>query len=1109
MSEPEPDIADTAGPAKPQRRVRHLHGPRFYVRMAVLLGVLLPLVFAGVAGFMMLGREVTAPSWITNRVESNAAAFLGGGSVEFGAITLTVSRDLHPTIALTNAVLRDADAAVIARVPRMDVQISPRGLLLRREILVQKVHLTGAQLALRRAADGSVGLAFETGGALVRQAPTVAGLLDEINSTLERPGLEALVEVSADGVIVNFEDARAQQRWTVDGGTALLDLRGGRTRLRGDLSVLSGRPYVTSMVVNYDSDRAQGGARMGLTVENAVAADLATQVPALNWLAALDAPLSASVRAEILADGTLGRVNAALKIGEGAVQPTPETPPIPFSAAKTYLTYDPRTAEVSFDRVEVDSAWGSLAADGRAFLRDLRNGLPETLIAQLNLTNISLNPDRLFEVPRVFDRAAIDFRLRLDPFQVDVGLFSATDGDQTVRGDGRVQATAAGWDVSVNARADTLSSDWILTNWPRSIRATTRDWFANNLIGATYNNFAFGARFRPDAPPVVAGSLEFADATVRFMNALPPIEGGAGFLSLQDGGMVVALDQGRVTAPQGGALDLAGSVFAIPDIRIRQAPAQVNLAIDGPIEAALSVLDLPPFEYMSKAGLPVDLAQGRTHLTGQINLPLKPMVPPDEIAFDFAATLSDVSSTRLVPGRVLSADNLDVQVGKAGMAISGDMRLDRTAVTGRWSRAFGPDTAGTAVFDGSLAITPQVLADFGVALPEGMVGGRGQGTIAIAFQPDGPARFTFGSDLVGLGLSLPQVSWSKPAEQSGALSLTGVLTQPPTIEALTLEAGTLSLAGDVTLIEGGGFERARFNTARLGGWFDGAVDIVGRGAGTPVGIVVRGGTLDLRQATFGPTSGNSTQGGPITVALDQLQISEGLALAGLRGDFGSAGGFSGNFTAKLNGATALTGTVAPSDGQTAVRIRSDDAGGILRSANLMQNANGGGLELILLPTGATGNYDGQLTMTDLRVRDAPALASLLDAISVVGLLQQMDGQGMAFSNVDARFRLTPEQVIVTSSSAVGPGLGISMDGVYTLASKVMDFQGVVSPLYLINGIGSVLTRQGEGLLGFNYTLGGTADDVRVAVNPLSIFTPGMFREIFRRPPPNPDAAQGQ
>ena len=92
-------------------------------------------------------------------------------------------------------------------------------------------------------------------------------------------------------------------------------------------------------------------------------------------------------------------------------------------------------------------------------------------------------------------------------------------------------------------------------------------------------------------------------------------------------------------------------------------------------------------------------------------------------------------------------------------------------------------------------------------------------------------------------------------------------------------------------------------------------------------------------------------------------------------------------------------------------------------------------------------------------------------------------------------------MILTQSSAVGPGLGISLDGIYTLASKQINFQGVVSPFYLLNGIGAFLTRKGEGLIGFNFNLTGAAAAPVVSVNPLSAFTPGMFREIFRRAPP--------
>ncbi len=167
------------------------------------------------------------------------------------------------------------------------------------------------------------------------------------------------------------------------------------------------------------------------------------------------------------------------------------------------------------------------------------------------------------------------------------------------------------------------------------------------------------------------------------------------------------------------------------------------------------------------------------------------------------------------------------------------------------------------------------------------------------------------------------------------------------------------------------------------------------------------------------------------------------------------------------------------------------------------------MSLTLVPAGEAGNFDGTMRVTGTRVNDVPALAELLNAVSVVGLLEQLGGQGIHFREVDAKFRLTPSQIILTSSSAIGPSMGLSMDGLYAVESGTLNMQGVISPVYLINGIGSVLTRKGEGVIGFSYRLTGDAKDPQVAVNPLSVLAPGMFREVFRTPGPVLEGEDGE
>jgi hypothetical protein len=354
------------------------------------------------------------------------------------------------------------------------------------------------------------------------------------------------------------------------------------------------------------------------------------------------------------------------------------------------------------------------------------------------------------------------------------------------------------------------------------------------------------------------------------------------------------------------------------------------------------------------------------------------------------------------------------------------------------------------------------------------------------------------------------LGWSKSANQAGSLKLTASLGNAVTVDSLRLDAPGLKASGKITTTAAGGLDRATFSRVQVGNWLDAPVTLVGRGKNQAPAIEVTSGTLDLRRAEFGAGGSGSggDAGGPMRIRLDKLQITDTLALRNMRGDFTTKSGLDGAFTGALNGATQVSGRVIPQNGRSAVRITSKDAGGIFASAGLLKQARGGTLALTLLPVGKDGAFDGKLNVKNTRVKDAPAIAALLNALSIVGLLEQMGGSGIHFNEVEAAFRLTPSTMTLTQASAVGPSMGISMDGVYAVDNGTLNMQGVISPIYLLNGIGSILTRKGEGLIGFNYSLTGDATNPKVRVNPLSALTPGMFRDIFRAPAPKLPAASG-
>lgn len=122
----------------------------------------------------------------------------------------------------------------------------------------------------------------------------------------------------------------------------------------------------------------------------------------------------------------------------------------------------------------------------------------------------------------------------------------------------------------------------------------------------------------------------------------------------------------------------------------------------------------------------------------------------------------------------------------------------------------------------------------------------------------------------------------------------------------------------------------------------------------------------------------------------------------------------------------------------------------------------------------------------------------------------MAGAGIQFASIDGRFRVDPDKVTVYEGSAVGPSMGLSVDGTVDTEQRTLNLRGVISPVYLLNVIGSVIsTRKGEGLVGFNYTLTGSMTSPQVWVNPLSGLAPGFLRDFLREPAPKAPPVPGQ
>lgn len=1087
------DIAQPpeAGSPAPRRR------SRFGIWM--LLSLALIVAVTGIAVLSLTGRSLPVPRWASEQIEARLNASIVPAELSIGGAELMFARDALPRVRFTGVRLSDGQGRPVVAVPELRVRFEARPLL-EGKLVVRRVAMVGAEVTVRRDAGGDFDLALGEAVAPVSADASPAEVLAQIDAAFASRALAPVDTLTVEDLRLSYEDGRAGRSWQVSGGLLTIDQDPREISARLFFSLTSDLGQPSEVAMGFELEKGTREARMSANFSDMPSVDIATQSPALAFLTVVDAPISGAVRSGIRGDGTLAPLSAALEIGAGALSPDPGAAPIRFDQGKAYFSYDPGRGRITFDQIAVGTEALSLEAEGHAYLRDEVAGWPSALVTQMRLRRVALTPKGVFEDPAVFTAGAVDLKIGLDPFEVVIGQAVLSDAAGVdYRGSGRVRADAEGWQVAVDATLDQISESRLLAMWPVDVVPNTRAWVQDNVQGGVIFDVKAALRLASDRAPVAALSYEFRDATVRFMRAMPPIEGGYGYSAINGNSFTMVLDRGSVSAPDGGQIEAGGSVMRVPDISRPNPPAEITLKTDSTVQAVLSLLDLPPLQIMSRAGQPTGLAQGRAKLTAQIGLELKRDVTTDEVAYTVTGQLLDIRSEALVKDRVLAAEVLDIAADPETLTISGRATLDGVGVQGVWSQPLGQGEGGVSRFEGQVELSALAVERFNIGLPEGAVTGKGLGDIALELSRASPVAFELSSDLNRVGLRLDGIGWRKPANATGRLEVAGILGAPPVISRLELEAsGLTATGGRVTVTPEGGLQTARFARVRLGGWLDAPVTLKGRGVGAEPAVEIAGGTVDLRRM---PDRMGGNGGGPVELALDRLVVSDGITLVGLRGSLTPVGGLNGSLTGTVAGGAPVRITLAPSGAGTGLRVRSDNAGGVLRGAGVFEKSNGGQMDLILTPRGAPGDYDGQLGIKNLRVTGAGALAELLNAISVVGLIEMMDGQGLSFGDVQAEFRLTRQALEIKSGSAIGPSMGISMAGLYTFENNRIHMQGVVSPLYMFNAIGALISRRGEGLFGFNYSLTGDAKDPKVRVNPLSILTPGMFREIFRRPPP--------
>jgi hypothetical protein len=1074
--------------------------------MAVLMtSIIITVLGVGIVAAILHRGPLSIPQ-VSTFVQTRLNKQLTDQSISVGSFALMSGADgVGNMIRLLDVSIFDQLGKELLVVPEMRTKFSLLELL-KGNVAPDRISIIGSALSLERDENGMISMFGN--GAELGAGPNILAILDGLSQTQV---LRSLEHIDLTNVTVMYNDLLAGQSWILDDSKLSItrkdDVFSGRAELALAEST-SAQETKLKMVLNADYKVGAETSDVSFQFSNANPTEIADLFQAFDWLRNLETRLSGSVRATLGRSGALGNLHGVMEMAEGRISETPASQPITFSTAKVYFEYDPNADVLNMQQVQLETSSGTLMASGYSEFERNSSGRAVAAFGQLRLSDVKIIRPDLFDLPIDIGEAALDARVSFDPLTFEVGRMTVFDQGSTIKVKGRSIAGKTHWKNNYDVDIDQISLQRLKQLWPKPLVSKTRSWVSDNIHSGLITDFAGGGRSH-------LGKFEYAfnfgvrNANFQFLDTMPALQQGQGFGYLTQDNLRLDLSSGFVVAPDQTHVDVAGTSLFIPNIRTEYARGEITLHAKGGVTAALGLLNVEKFQFIDKAGLKPDVAEGSAVVAGMLDVPFYRSDNPTDLKMDLSADLLNVRSTTLVKGHLLTSPNLKVKVTEKGIILAGDAAFDQVPMNATWSQKFGADAPKSSRFVARVPLSDKNLRALRIILPARFISGETEGVLEIELAKAKSPDFTLSSALIGATLRIPELGWTKAASTQGRLLITGTLGETPDVKKLELKAPGFEVEGKLDLNSNGSLQQARFTKIKVGKWLDTSATLSPNGAGGS-NITVNGGNADLRElGKSAQGNGGADASSTIKISLDRVRITDDLSLTTFVGQLTTKGGLNGKFVGKVNNGTRIDGKVFQQKYGTAFELVSDNAGGVMASAKLLENVRGGDMRVILIPQQGKGDFNGTLDVKRTRIKDASALAGLLNAISLVGLIQQLEGEGIHFSTVEGRFKLRENGVKLEKISAVGPSMGMTLNGWYDVRNKVVDFEGVTTPFYAVNGIferllGPLIGRQkGEGIFSFTYRMRGSAAKPKITVNPLSILTPGAFREIFRTKVPDP------
>jgi hypothetical protein len=976
-----------------------------------------------------------------------------GIKVALSGVSIGVDRDTHQlNLRVRDVRLSASDGAALANFPEMASSFSV-GALLGGRLEPTRIVLEHPVLQLTR--DESGGLTFRVGGS--DAATGNLGLDDPVglfSPLRERGPWSQLRQLSIRQASVVVDDRLTGKVWQADRVAA--SLQRNEQGVDGDLSLavmLGGNAPELHAVYHYAA--ATQKLDLEMSVDGLDPTALVPIAPILGPLAQAHIPVSGTLAAQFdLGAGHAQGARLDLRFGEGRIETALLIGgALPIVRGELHADYAPDTAELRLERLALDLTGGTrLAIAGKL------DGL----------------------APQLISTAAVP------------------------------KSLAGNLDITLShvptARLNAL--------WPQGVSRAGRRWVAANLSDGVLDELSVQLAVNLDPATLAAeffgtrGTMRFHDLTVDYFNGLPPVHKVSGTATLADRRLDFAVTGGELKS-----MKATGGSIVVTDLGAPVETLTVDVALAGPLQDALEVIDAKPLHFAHDAGIDPSRISGKAETQLHFKLPLLNDLKLADVDYGVKATLTGAAYSKIALDKALTEASLNLDLGRTGAHLQGSGKFDGTPTTVDANLYFNPKTGPRARYRVGLTIDDEARRrlgwDFGSDFLSGPVAADLTYTVPIAGVK---SEIDAVLDLRGARLAIDEFGWKKPPQLPASAKLTvelenDTVARVPLIEvkapglegryAVTLSAdrkqiervdirrlavGDNDLAGTVSRRQGGGW-RADINAARLDLSREIKQSLSDDSPDPPLPLQIQ---ARVARLTLGPHREARD------VAAEMLRERGSWQVIKIDGRYPNGGKVALN----LGG-----------DGNSRrLHFESNDLGASLSLFGLADNVVGGTIKVdgTLTETAGHSVIRAHVDGSDYKLMRAPVLAQLLSVASLEGLFSMMSGTGVPFTTLRGDFTYTQGRVALERLLAYGGALGITATGWINPRRDQIDIQGTLAPAYALNSIlgnfpllGPILMGgEGQSLFAASFRLTGSADDPGVTVNPLSALTPGMLRHMF-------------